>query len=109
MKGSKDSDFNQVSNKNLSKILPSRAGVGNLLTITGHMNCALSLAGCKFNWFCPEHLYNSPGNYAKELFKPSKDFARLGVCIEKNILGFGFLLPRWRQQQAWQKRSKHIR
>jgi len=29
-------------------------GLGDLFTITGHMNCALSLAGRKIKWFYPK-------------------------------------------------------
>jgi len=39
-------------------------------------------------------LHNSPGDFARELFRPSKDAANVRVCNEKNffVLGFGFFV-----------------
>jgi len=40
-------------------------------------------------------LHNSPGDYARELFKPSKDSTSLQVCNAKKnslVLGFGFFV-----------------
>jgi len=41
-------------------------GVGNIFTITGHMNCGISLAGRKINFILNLYLY---------LPKENKDFA----------------------------------
>jgi len=39
-------------------------------------------------------LYNLPADWARELFKPTKDVASLLVCIEKNckVLDLGFFV-----------------
>ena len=38
------------------KLQKSRPGGANVFTITVRMNCALSLAGCKINYFHPKIL-----------------------------------------------------
>ena len=45
-------------------------------------------------------LHNSLGDYARELFKPSKDLASLQVCNEKN--GFGFQIIKMQKLQKSQ-------
>ena len=48
-------------------------------------------------YFCAtSQLHNSPGDFARELFKPSKVVASLPACIEKNwkVLDFIFLRPK---------------
>jgi len=62
-----------------------RAGMGNLFTITGRVNCALSLAGRKINWFYPKILPLS--NYGEEWL--------LLTCHQSTCLSWSFLLTRW--------------
>jgi len=38
------------------RISHHRWGVGNVFTITGRINCELSLVGHKINYFCPKIL-----------------------------------------------------
>jgi len=91
-----------VNDSESAEASSSKSGVGNLITITGHMNCALLVASRKFNWFYPKILPLSTMRKS-DFFWITKYLLIMLLCFDVT------LYSKFGKRKSWCSRAGHIK